>query len=103
MKRRAEAEKSDDRSAAIRQTLSAALEQAPAGGLARPISGSAITGQTHMARYMRPLLEPIQKGGIDPSFIICHRSTDLEEGPALHEAFRNKTDNRTKVVFKPHD
>ncbi|GJE48698.1 hypothetical protein GOFOIKOB_1730 [Methylobacterium tardum] len=56
-----------------------------------------------MARYMRPLLEPIQKGGIDPSFIICHRSTDLEEGPALHEAFRNKTDNRTKVVFKPHD
>ena len=60
------------------------------------------TGQTHMVRYMQPLLERIQEGEIDPSFIISHRSTNLEEGPALYEAFRNKTDNCTKVVFKPH-
>lgn len=32
-----------------------------------------------------------------------HRSMNLEGGPALYEAFRNKTDNCTKVVFKPHD
>ncbi len=33
------------------------------------------TGQTHMVRYMKPLMERIQKGEIDPSFIISHRST----------------------------
>lgn len=60
------------------------------------------TGQTHMVRYMQPLLERIQKGEIDPSFIISHRSTSLEDGPELYKAFRDKTDNCTKVVFKPH-
>ena len=60
------------------------------------------TGQTHMIRYLQPLMERIQKGEIDPSFIISHRSTNLEEGPALYEKFRDKTDNCTKVVFKPH-
>ncbi len=60
------------------------------------------TGQTHMLRYMKPLLERIQKGEIDPSFIISHRSSSLEEGPALYETFRDKKDDCTKVVFKPH-
>ena len=60
------------------------------------------TGQTHMVRYLQPLMERIQKGEIDPSFIISHRSTNLEDGPALYEAFRDKTDHCTKVVFKPH-
>lgn len=60
------------------------------------------TGQTHMVRYLQPLLERIQKGEIDPSFIISHRTTSLEDGPALYEAFRDKTDNCTKVVIKPH-
>lgn len=60
------------------------------------------TGQTHMVRYMKPLMERIQKGEIDPSFIISHRSTNLEDGPALYETFRDKKDNCTKVVFKPH-
>jgi threonine dehydrogenase-like Zn-dependent dehydrogenase len=60
------------------------------------------TGQTHMIRYLQPLLERIQKGEIDPSFIISHRSSSLEDGPALYEAFRDKADNCTKVVFKPH-
>ncbi|APX86070.1 glutathione-dependent formaldehyde dehydrogenase [Methylorubrum extorquens] len=60
------------------------------------------TGQTHMVRYMKPLMERIQKGEIDPSFIISHRSTNLAEGPALYDLFRDKKDNCTKVVFKPH-
>jgi threonine dehydrogenase-like Zn-dependent dehydrogenase len=60
------------------------------------------TGQTHMKRYMEPLLERIQNGEIDPSFIISHRATSLEEGPALYETFRDKKDACTKVVFKPH-
>ena len=60
------------------------------------------TGQTHMIRYLEPLMDRIIKGEIDPSFIISHRSTNLEDGPALYEAFRDKKDNCTKVVFKPH-
>ena len=60
------------------------------------------TGQTHMVRYMKPLMERIQKGEIDPSFIISHVSTNLEDGPALYETFRDKKDDCTKVVFKPH-
>ncbi|WP_419727820.1 zinc-dependent alcohol dehydrogenase [Lichenicola sp.] len=60
------------------------------------------TGQTHMLRYMQPLMERIQKGEIDPSFIISHVSTNLEDGPALYETFRDKKDDCTKVVFKPH-
>jgi len=60
------------------------------------------TGQTHMKRYMQPLLERIQAGEIDPSFIISHRATSLEEGPALYETFRDKKDACTKVIFKPH-
>ena len=60
------------------------------------------TGQTHMLRYMKPLLERIEKGEIDPSFIISHRSVSLEDGPALYETFRDKKDACTKVIFKPH-
>ena len=60
------------------------------------------TGQTHMKRYMQPLLERIQEGEIDPSFIISHRATSLEEGPELYNTFRDKKDACTKVIFKPH-
>ncbi len=60
------------------------------------------TGQTHMVRYLQPLLERIQKKEIDPSFIISHRSSKLEDGPALYEKFRDKKDHCTKVVFTPH-
>ena len=60
------------------------------------------TGQTHMLRYMQPLLERIEKGEIDPSFIISHRTTSLEDGPSLYNTFRDKKDGCTKVVLKPH-
>ena len=60
------------------------------------------TGQTHMLRYMQPLLERIEKGEIDPSFIISHRTTSLEDGPELYNTFRDKKDGCTKVVLKPH-
>ena len=36
-------------------------------------------GQTHMHKYMKPLLEKIEQGKIDPSRIISHRIT-LDEG-----------------------
>ncbi len=60
------------------------------------------TGRRTWSRYMKPLLERIQKGEIDPSFIISHRSTNLEEGRPCTTCFRDKKDNCTKVVFKPH-
>jgi threonine dehydrogenase-like Zn-dependent dehydrogenase len=47
-------------------------------------------------------LKLIQNGEIDPSFIITHRSTRLEDGPALYETFREKKDGCIKVVMKPH-
>jgi threonine dehydrogenase-like Zn-dependent dehydrogenase len=58
------------------------------------------TGQTHTHRYMRPLLEMIEKGDIDPSFVITHRAP-LEEGPGLYETFRDKKDGCIKVVLTP--
>ena len=60
------------------------------------------TGQTHMLRYMEPLLKRIQNGEIDPSFIITHRSTKLEDGPDLYNTFREKKDGCIKVVIRPH-
>jgi threonine dehydrogenase-like Zn-dependent dehydrogenase len=58
------------------------------------------TGQTHVQRYMRPLLERIQKGEIDPSFVITHRMR-LEDAPKGYETFRNKEDDCIKVVLTP--
>jgi len=58
------------------------------------------TGQTHMQRYMRPLLERVQKGEIDPSFVITHR-LQLEDAPQGYDLFKNKEDECIKVVLKP--
>ena len=58
------------------------------------------TGQAHVQRYMHPLLERIQKGEIDPSFVITHRMR-LEDAPYGYEIFLNKQDDCVKVVLKP--
>ena len=57
-------------------------------------------GQTHVQRYTQPLLEKIQQGEIDPSFVITH-SRPLEDAPALYKTFRDKEDGCIKVVLKP--
>jgi threonine dehydrogenase-like Zn-dependent dehydrogenase len=49
------------------------------------------TGQTHMMRYMQPLLERIEKAEIDPSFVISHK-LPLEAAPEAYQMFR---DSRT--------
>ncbi len=59
------------------------------------------TGQTHMQRYLQPLLEKIQKGEIDPSFIITHR-LGLDDAPQAFKTFRNKEDECIKVVMRPN-
>jgi threonine dehydrogenase-like Zn-dependent dehydrogenase len=58
------------------------------------------TGQCHVHRYMKPLLERIQKGEIDPSFVITHR-LGLDDAPQGYETFLNKQDDCIKVVLKP--
>ncbi|AFZ56866.1 glutathione-dependent formaldehyde dehydrogenase [Anabaena cylindrica FACHB-243] len=57
-------------------------------------------GQTHVHRYLRSLLEHIQNGDIDPSFVITHR-LPLEQAPHGYEIFKHKQDNCIKVVLKP--
>ena len=57
-------------------------------------------GQTHMMRYMKPLLERVERGEIDPSFVITHRGS-LEDGPKLYEIFRDKKDKCIKCVLDP--
>jgi len=58
------------------------------------------TGQTHMQKYMRPLLEKIENGEIDPSFVITHR-VPLSDAPSAYRMFRDKQDGCIKVVLKP--
>jgi threonine dehydrogenase-like Zn-dependent dehydrogenase len=78
------------------------------GGLLDKIPmGSAINrgltfrmAQTPVQQYLPQLLERIEKGEIDPSFVITHRAS-LEEGPELYKTFRSKQDGCIKVVMKP--
>ena len=57
-------------------------------------------GQTHAHRYMRPLLEKISGGQIDPSVVITHRMR-LDEAPEGYRIFADKKDNCIKVVLRP--
>ncbi len=57
-------------------------------------------GQTHMHRYMGPLLKRIEAGEIDPSFVITHR-VPLADAPEMYKTFRDKKDGCIKVVLKP--
>ena len=58
------------------------------------------SGQTHVQKYLQPLLERIQQGEIDPSYVISHHMS-IEDAPKGYKMFRNKEDNCTKVVLKP--
>jgi threonine dehydrogenase-like Zn-dependent dehydrogenase len=57
------------------------------------------SGQTHVQRYMKPLLERIERGDIDPSFVITHRM-NLDDAPDAYELFKHKEDECVKVVLK---
>jgi threonine dehydrogenase-like Zn-dependent dehydrogenase len=58
------------------------------------------SGQTHVHRYMRPLMERIERGEIDPRFVISHR-VRLEDAPEMYQVFNNKEEECMKVVLKP--
>jgi threonine dehydrogenase-like Zn-dependent dehydrogenase len=57
------------------------------------------TGQTHVHRYMKPLLERIERGDIDPTFIITH-TLPLDQAAHGYDIFNKKLDNCEKVVLK---
>jgi threonine dehydrogenase-like Zn-dependent dehydrogenase len=58
------------------------------------------TGQAHVQRYMKPLLERIERGEINPERVITH-TLPLEQAPHGYEIFKDKKDNCEKVVLKP--
>jgi threonine dehydrogenase-like Zn-dependent dehydrogenase len=57
-------------------------------------------GQTHVHRYLRPLLERIQAGQLDPTAVLTHKFA-LEDAPAAYEMFHRKSDGCIKVVLRP--
>ena len=59
-------------------------------------------GQCHMRRYMQPLLARIQRGEIDPSFVLTHR-IPLTQAPQAYEIFKHKRDGCVKVVLDPQN
>src|SRR4051812_38141068 len=58
------------------------------------------SGQCHVHRYMKPLLEHIEKGNIDPSFVITHKM-ELDDAPVGYDIFNFREDECLKVVLKP--
>src|SRR3954468_11841166 len=57
-------------------------------------------GQTHVNRWTGELLNLIQDGQIDPSFVITHE-VGLDDGPDMYQTFRDKEDGCVKVVLNP--
>jgi threonine dehydrogenase-like Zn-dependent dehydrogenase len=57
-------------------------------------------GQAHVQRYMKPLLDRIMAGDIDPTFVITHR-LPLEQAPEGFSMFNDKQDDCIKIVLKP--
>jgi threonine dehydrogenase-like Zn-dependent dehydrogenase len=57
-------------------------------------------GQTHMQKYLQPLLKSIEDKKIDPSFLISHR-VGIEEVPEMYKVWRDKKDQVTKIVIDP--
>lgn len=75
------------------------LDKIPFGALMNK-SLSIRTGQTHMQRYLKPLMNMIRDEEIDPSFVITHKMK-LDDAPEGYKKFRNKDDGCIKVVMNP--
>ncbi len=104
----------NDRPSALRQALLASRKggvvSVPGvyGGFADKVPLGAMmnkaltirTGQTHVQRYLKPLLHHIEEGKIDPSFVISHRY-GLNEAPDAYKMFQSRSNACTKVVMKP--
>jgi threonine dehydrogenase-like Zn-dependent dehydrogenase len=58
------------------------------------------TGQAHVQRYLKPLLNLIENGDIDPSFVVTH-TMSLDDAPRGYDMFKKKEDGCIKIVLKP--
>ncbi|MBB3033538.1 zinc-dependent alcohol dehydrogenase [Alteriqipengyuania lutimaris] len=58
------------------------------------------SGQTHVQRYTKPLLDKIEDGTLDTTFLISHR-LPLEDAARGYKNFREQQDSWTKVILKP--
>ena len=58
-------------------------------------------GQTHVMKYLRPLLDRMDRGEIDPSFVVTHR-LPIDQAAEAYRTFRDNKDECIKVVLKPH-
>jgi len=58
-------------------------------------------GQTHVPNYLQPLMERIERGEIDPSFVITHR-IGIDEVPQAYRTFRDQVNGCIKVVIRPN-
>jgi threonine dehydrogenase-like Zn-dependent dehydrogenase len=57
------------------------------------------TGQTHVQKYTRPLLEMIEQGKIDTTFLVSHHAS-LEDGPEMYKHWHDEQNAYTKIVLK---
>ena len=58
------------------------------------------TGQTHVQRYLEPLLNRIEAGDVDPSFVVTHEAP-LADGPEMYRTFNDKADGCIKTILRP--
>ncbi|HEX3623406.1 MAG TPA: zinc-dependent alcohol dehydrogenase [Acidimicrobiales bacterium] len=58
------------------------------------------SGQCHVHKYMKPLLDHIEAGRIDPTFVVTHR-LGLDDAPSAYETFKHKEQDCVKVVLSP--
>ena len=58
-------------------------------------------GQTHVHKYLKPLMDRIQKGEIDPSFVITHTKR-LEDAPQMYSTFAQHAEGCIKVIMHPN-
>ena len=58
------------------------------------------TGQQHGQKYVPRLLEYVEKGKLDPSYLATHYFP-LEQGPQAYDMFKKKKDGMVRAVFTP--
>ena len=58
------------------------------------------TSQQPGQRYMPQMMEHVQRGDLDPSFLVTHRMS-LEESPRGYEMFKKKEDGCLRAAFAP--
>ena len=57
-------------------------------------------GQTHMMKYLKPLLKRVEAGEIDPSFMISHQ-IGIDQAPEFYKIWQEKAEAVTKIVIDP--